>query len=131
MSKTPTRVMAMDVREIDGKMVVVLRGKDKIGRNVEMMIPTEGWDAVFADGASRINAFRNAQDEPVGGWSRSFHHAGVPCRVASTDDGKVLVIARHRLPSEVRLLFEKADAQAVAQEILDTLAGAPIPPKAN
>lgn len=130
MAKQPLRTMGLEVREVDGLRLVIFKAKDSVGRDIEMSVPAEGWDAIYEDGAAKIMAAANAST-PVkpGEWVRSFHREGVPAKVGTTDDGKVLLIARLGLPTETRLSFDRSDALALSRELFSTVERLPAPPE--
>lgn len=129
MAKEPLKVAGLEVRTVEGVRLMVFRAKDSSGRDIEMSVPAEGWDAVYEDGTAKIMAAANAST-PVkpGEWVRSFHRVGTPAKVGTTDEGKVLLIARLGTPTETRLSFDRSDALALSRELFSTADRLPAPP---
>lgn len=115
MAKAPAKVFHVRIGEIEGVPVVIFGAKDSAGRSVEACIPVAGWDAVSADVSRRIAATANAAT-PItpGQWAPSRHQDAEQMKVGTTDDGKVLLIARLGLPDEVRLSMPQSTARDLA-----------------
>ncbi|MFG1211036.1 hypothetical protein V5F72_01280 [Xanthobacter flavus] len=87
---------------------------------MEACIPANGWDAVVADVAKRIAAAQNAGSTIIPGqWVPSRHQDAEQMKVGTTDDGKVLLIARLGLPDEVRLSMPPTTAQELAASLAE------------
>ena len=118
MAKTPARIMRSEARVVDGRHVIVFCGKDSAGRSVEMCIPAEGLEAAFVESAKRLTAAQNqASRATAQEWAQSRHLPAEVCRVATTDDGKVVLTARLGLPDEVSLSFDPDTAREIADSL--------------
>lgn len=118
MADAPARILGSRVMEIHGHVVFVFTGKDETGADVEMMFPAEGIQAILNDAEIKIQAHQNAvlrsHDNE---WYRSFYREGTPAKIGTTLDGKVLLIARHNLPDEIRLSFAPQHAQEISEAL--------------
>jgi len=118
MADAPTFILGSRVIEIEGKPVFVFVGKDASGSDIEMMFPVEAIPAVFNDAMIKIEAHQNSSARLAGAeWARSFYREGTPAKISSTLDGKVILMARFGLPTEIHLSFDPQHAQELSEAL--------------
>lgn len=117
--KKPAKVMRAEAREVDGRLCFVLIGKDGAGRPVELAIPAEGLQPVYAEAVRRLDAYRAQQGrEQFGEYHTTVTSPGTPATVGTmttTDGETVVLIVRQGTPAEMNLSFSPSDARALAR----------------
>ena len=112
--------MGMRVETVNGQISIVFLGQGANGELLRIAVPGKGWDALTAEGRRQLEAaFNQAQKDPMKAWVPVVSRPGAPAQVSSTEDGKVLLIARDGHPEEVSLWFDRSDALALAASLVE------------
>ena len=120
MEKKPARVFHVRIGDLDGRAVIIFGGKGGAGRSIEVCVPAEGWTAIDVDVRRKLAASENAAHPPIPGqWAPTHHEDAGQMKTGTTDDGRVLLIARLGLPDEVRLSMDRSTARALADSLAE------------
>lgn len=120
--KKPARIIRHEPRTIDGRRCLVVIGKDSAGRHVEIAIPEDGLQLVFADAVRRMMA-HEAQEgrEDITGRIKIISALGTPAEVRLAEfeaEDAVILITKKGEPEELSLRYSSEDARAVGEELI-------------